>query len=255
VQCDRNDVQKLKEIMDGGEFECVIDNICYTPTQAGAIVEALAGRCQHYVMTSSVMSYLNLYLAGEPLKEEDWDRPCSTAGMEDQYSWSELEYAENKRRCESIILNQAEIPSTILRLQNVVGEADFSGKSEHLHKSICDGLYLRGLEQDTYQQIYARDLGEIFATVAESPTRKGARAINIGLDPISLGDYVQLFVGEYDKQPKFRNVPDAIGPFPRNVILDVCKQKVAITRNLTDYKFFLPAMGRKLMESNLAMIP
>jgi nucleoside-diphosphate-sugar epimerase len=252
---DRKDAETLRRIAHKRQFYAVIDNVCYEPDEARMAARALVDRTEKYVFTSTVMSYLNGYLSGMPLREEDWPRQSSTEGMLRQYNPAEVTYALNKRGCEEVFF--ASMPDRIIvfRLHNVVGLDDFSGKSGAIVNALGADACCRlpGRPDDTLQTVLADDIGRLYLAAVFRPKNGGARVYNVSLPPISQGRFVELLIAEtpFDlSQVTFTGgdgawgADDVTAPFPRNVVLDVSRLEKDFGAFLTPYDAFVPAMGR-----------
>src|SRR4051812_2203119 len=54
---DRNDLEGFEREMKSRKFDAVIDMICFNARQAESAVRAFAGRCDHYIFCSTVVTY------------------------------------------------------------------------------------------------------------------------------------------------------------------------------------------------------
>lgn len=254
LTADRKDPRALAAALGGRGFDAVIDNVCYEPADAEAAARLFAGRCRRYVFTSSVMSYLNAYRSGRPLAEEDWEAARSVEGMEEQYGARELDYARNKRACEQVFLGAAELNPLVFRLHNVVGPDDFSGKSAVIPQAIArDGaVTLSGRATDTYQQVFAGDLGALYAEAVERQAGLAA-AYNVAAPPLPQGDYAALAAAALGVPAAVGyappGTPGALAPFPRNVVLDGGRLARDFAAPPTPIPDFLPAMARGYAEA------
>lgn len=250
---DRKDPETLRRIARERAFDAVIDNVCYERDDAVAAARAFNDRAGRYLLTSTVMSYLNGYLSGAPLGEADWARQSSTDGMLRQYNPGELNYARNKRACEEAFF--AELPgrATAFRLHNVIGPDDFSGKSGAIVKALAtEGrCRLPGRPDDTYQTVFADDVGRLYAAAVRADSIKPA--YNVALPPIGQRRFVELLLSETSFGPdraEFAGGDGAWGaeglvcPFPRNVVLDTARLRRDFPDALRPYESYVPAMGR-----------
>ena len=255
IQCDRQDGAALESALGGQEFDAVIDNVCYLPADAEQAVKIFSGRCRRYIFTSSVMSYLNLPLTKRPVTEQDWASARSTSGLEQQYEAKELEYAQNKRESEQIILEATEFKPIIFRLHNVVGKNDFSGKSRLLAKRLCndDGnIRMVGSSGDLYQQVFADDLALIYCRATDLPTNTLADAYNVAAPAITVIDYIKLlgaalgtgsavdFLNDDGEGVLARGVP-----YPKNIVLDCSLLQQDFKFTFTGYEDFLPYIANQ----------
>ena len=250
IRCDRKDESALREAVSGREFDIVIDNICYDVADAESALRIFSGVCGLYIMTSSIMSYLNLYLQGRALRETDWKYAESTAGMEMQYHSELLKYAKSKRACESLFLASNTLDSVVLRLPNVVGENDFSGRSAVLPQALkrSGAIEFSGHPHDTFQQVYEQDLEKTYLFVADANINELPRSYNVGPPPILVSHYIEMIAEAIGVNAEVSYVNPQISstngePFPKNVSMD-CR---AIERDLgiafTPYARFIPKLA------------
>ncbi|MBT4932958.1 MAG: NAD-dependent epimerase/dehydratase family protein [Rhodospirillaceae bacterium] len=239
ILCDRKDSSAFENALDGRDFDAVIDNVCYQPADAEQAVKVLSGRCQRYIFTSSVMCELNIDGHDERLS---------------QYQPGELDYARNKQACEEIFLNATGFKSIVFRLQNVVGEDDFSGKSGLLtHHLLGSGGNLRlvGDKDDLYQQIYAGDLETIYNLAVDLPAEKTARRYTIGAAPIAVSDYVAILADALALNVELEWINKSDGaalpvgvPYPMNVAFDCSALAQDFNFAFSDYAKFLPRIAQ-----------
>lgn len=258
---DRNDAVLLADIRDRYRPRLVVDNILYHPDGARMMETVFAGACDLLLFTSTVMSYLNATLSGVSLREEQWERSVHAEGMEAIYGDGEIVYGQNKRQCEDILSHSKALPSLILRLHNVAGEDDFSGKSSLIPRALWHAaragrpLYLRGTPDHSYQQVWAGDMGRVVCGLLRRFVEQGraglADAYNVALPPIRMGDYLALLLAGISTPPEIRWVgegidrdnPNILTPYPRNVRLDPAR----LVRDLapvalTPYADWLPLL-------------
>jgi len=251
LRCDRKDESALRAVSRRRDYDVVIDNICYEVDDAKAAVRVFSGRCGRYIMTSSVMTYLNLYLEGRPLREGDWTRAETTAGMDAQYGPQELEYATRKRQCENEFFSAQGLDAVVMRLPNVVGEDDFSGKSGVLPLAIQpDGkVEFVGHPHDMYQQVSADDLGSAYTRCADAGINQFPRAYNLGAPPIAISRYLEIIAEALGHQADvtWLDPQSEAGnglPFPKNVIVDCTAIENDLGVRFTSYAAFLPRLTR-----------
>jgi nucleoside-diphosphate-sugar epimerase len=238
IKCNRNDPAAFKNALEGLDFDAVIDNTCYRPEDAEQAVKILSGRCERYIFTSSVMCGLNIDTDDARLS---------------QYKLGELDYAHNKRACEEVFLNATGFIPVVFRLQNVVGEDDFSGKSglltHHLLQS-CGNLSLVGKACDLYQQIYTGDLETIYSLAINMPAKKISPCYTIGAAPITVGDYVAILADALALNVELKwtrknneSTLHAGVPYPSNVVFDCSALAQDFNFTFSDYTKFLPRIA------------
>lgn len=57
IHGDRNDPQQLRRTLQAGQFDVVIDMVCFNPGQAQAAVEVFGGQCEQFIFCSTVCTY------------------------------------------------------------------------------------------------------------------------------------------------------------------------------------------------------
>jgi nucleoside-diphosphate-sugar epimerase len=239
IKCNRNDPAAFKNALEGRNFNVVIDNACYQPEDAEQAVKILSGRCDRYIFTSSVMCGLNIDTGDARLS---------------QYQPGELDYARNKKACEEIFLNATGFIPVVFRLQNVVGEDDFSGKSglltQHILQS-CGNLRLVGKACDLYQQIYPGDLETIYSLAIDMPLEKISRCYTIGAAPIAVSDYVAILADALALNVELKwtrksneSTLHAGVPYPSNVVFDCSALARDFNFTFSDYTKFLPRIAQ-----------
>ena len=201
-------------------------------------------------MTSSVMSYLNLYLSRRALRESDWQYAESVSGMELQYTGEQLKYAENKRECEDLLLGSSTLNTTVLRLPNVVGENDFSGRSAVLPQALkrTGTIEMFGHPNDTYQQVYEGDLEKTFLGVADANIEELPLSYNVGPPPILVSQYLSIIADAIGVEAEISYINSKVktgqsAPFPKNVSVDchAIERDLAIT--FTPCSQFIPKIA------------
>ncbi len=247
LRCDRKDRAALAKCLSGRSFDAVIDNICYQPEEARAVLELLGGRCGRYILTSTVMTYLDALTGGRPVGEEDWAASTGCVRMCPPYLPGEVAYATAKRACETEALARADLSPIVFRLHNVVGEDDFSGKSAAIPLEIhrTGGVRLKARPDDTYQQVYAGDLGRVYREAVERDDIPAA-AYNVAGARTSVADYLSVAMTALEAKGKAvlgePGAPD--GPYPVNVSLDDALFRRAFRSRLAAPAEFLPAVCR-----------
>lgn len=102
------------QMTEAGNFDCVIDMICFTPEDAKSAIRAFRGRIGQYILCSTVAVYTKS-VKRYPVTEETERDPAPS-----------FVYAYNKARCEEIILkahDQNDFPVTIIRPSHTYGES------------------------------------------------------------------------------------------------------------------------------------
>jgi nucleoside-diphosphate-sugar epimerase len=112
IHGDRNDFSTFeRQMADAGEFDCVIDMICFAPEQAESAVRAFKGRAGQFIFTSTVDVY---------------SKPASRYPiLESEPRRGNNSYGSNKILCEDIFLTahmRGDLNVTIIRPAMTYGE-------------------------------------------------------------------------------------------------------------------------------------
>ncbi|MGZ3699672.1 MAG: NAD-dependent epimerase/dehydratase family protein [Bdellovibrionota bacterium] len=132
VKIDRGDASSLRALAATKSWDVVVDQICYSPSEAAAAIEAFEGRVARYVTTSTGSVYLN----HGNRKEEDFDPytyPLRMGRRED------FDYGEGKRLAEATFFQKARFPVAAMRIPIVLGPDDYTGRLEFHIDHIREG--------------------------------------------------------------------------------------------------------------------
>lgn len=122
----RTDVQDLKKAAEAGPWDVIYDNICYSPNEALAAIDAFEGRVGRYILTSTLSVYDYAEIAMTELAFDPYHYPLRTGNRED------FGYGEGKRLAEVTFLQKANFPVCTLRIPIVLGPDDYT-KRLHFH--------------------------------------------------------------------------------------------------------------------------
>ncbi|MEV1069327.1 NAD-dependent epimerase/dehydratase family protein [Streptomyces sp. NPDC050263] len=141
---DRDDETSLRSALGSRVFDVVVDQVCYTPSQAAVARRVFAGRTRRYVLTSTVEVYE--YEDSIALVREDAVDPLEVS-VDLELPWDEPEfleehYGEGKRQAEAVFAAPGpELPYVAVRVAHVLGgDDDFTGRLDHYASRIRDGL-------------------------------------------------------------------------------------------------------------------
>lgn len=138
VVLDRTDAASLREVAQSGPWDIVYDNICYSPNEALAAVQAFEGYVGRYIVTSSesVYDYLD-----HTLVEADFDPYHYELKMGDR---DQFDYAEGKRLVETVFIQKAKFPVCAMRIPIVLGPDDYTRRLhfhiEHVQQGLTIGI-------------------------------------------------------------------------------------------------------------------
>ncbi len=188
---DRDDFSSFeRQMAEAGQFDCVIDMVCFTPEQAESLVRAFAGRIGQLIFCSSAAVYQRP-ASRYPVTESEPLIPTS-------------EYGRNKARCEQILMAAHERNAfnlTILRPANTYGPGGDliytlgwgNGFLDRIRKrkalvSPGDGSALRA-------HCHAEDVARAFVSAAGSSRTFGKAYHVTGEDWLTWDRYFELIAG------------------------------------------------------------
>ena len=119
VICDRNDTEKMQNLLGKRSWDVVFDQVCFDYSQAKAACEVFSGQVGKYIFTSTGSVYDN----GSFLKEENFDPTKYEFATE--VSRAE-DYGEAKRQAEVAFVRHADFPVTMVRFPIVFGKDDYT---------------------------------------------------------------------------------------------------------------------------------
>lgn len=117
LRTDRNDETALTRLFAGEQFDCVVDNIAYTPAHMTPTLAALQGRIGRYLLTGTTDVYPNNH--PRSWREDEVEiRDYDLSGLS-----GPAHYNYGKRSCQAL-LERSGIPWTVLRPCVVTGPRD-----------------------------------------------------------------------------------------------------------------------------------
>ena len=243
LRCDRKNKVEMKKILQNIRFDLIFDNCAYEVNDVKNLLQIVNNKNVVYLFSSTVMSYLNLYLK-ETLHERRWHAGSSTRKMKGIYMDHELNYAKNKRKIEKFLIKNKKIKYIILRIHNVIGIDDFSKKTFKLFmSSIAQAKKYNINEYDNFQFTYDQDLIKIIYQLIISYPKK-SNVFNICNDPINVKQFYRLKNRYFQK--KLVIINDEKFPLPKNVIMDNTKIKNKLNFNFTP----ITKIVKKMVSSN-----
>jgi len=197
---DRTDEAQLQRALDAAQPDVVLDLACYEPAEVAAMVRL--STAARYVFTSSGAAYPDL--PGKPAAEDDFkpfdgDPPAG-----------ELEYAEGKGWCETLLARAGDFPWTVIRPPAVFGASDRSLRIAAYIQRIADGGPVL-VPAETYEQqmglAWVKDVGYACALACDPRKHALHRAYNVGFVGVSLRQLIEGLA-------RAMNVPAHIRPVP-----------------------------------------
>ena len=102
VRVDRSDRDSLIRASGDRGWDLVYDQLCYAPSDAADVIEALSGRTRRYIMTSSQ----TVYEAGHDLPEAAFDPRRCQVRMGRRV---DFDYGEGKRLAEAVLFRACNV--------------------------------------------------------------------------------------------------------------------------------------------------
>lgn len=132
LKLDRSDDASLRHVASTGEWDIVYDNICYSPNEALAAVDAFDGRVGKYILTST----LSVHNLGERIQESEFNPytfPLEWGGS------SDFTYGKGKRLAEATLFQRAKFPVIAMRIPFVLGLDDYTKRIQFHIDRILQG--------------------------------------------------------------------------------------------------------------------
>ncbi len=112
IRGDRHDTAAFEaQMAEAGNFDCVIDMICFTPNEARSAIQAFQGKAGHFIFCSTVDVY------SKPARRYPY--------IESESRNAVSEYGQNKARCEDLFFaahERKDFPVTVIRPAYTYGE-------------------------------------------------------------------------------------------------------------------------------------
>jgi 2'-hydroxyisoflavone reductase len=152
------------DALKGRDWDVVIDNSGYFPTQVRATAELLKDHVQHYIFVSSISAYADL----------------TTAGIDEDYKLAQLKdpnadkitdenYGGLKAACEQIVEQTYGKRQAVTRPSYIVGPGDHTDRFTYWPVRVAAGgtMLAPGTPRDPIQFIDVRDLAEFMRLCVE----------------------------------------------------------------------------------------
>lgn len=203
IAFDRTDESQLRRALAAAEPDVVLDLACYQPAQVNAMIDSC--KAQRYVFISSGSIYPDLY--GKPAREDDF-QPLTGEPP------SELNYADGKRWCETLLARSGDFPWTVIRPPAVFGASDRTLRIAAYIQRVADGGPVL-LPAETLERpaglAWVKDVGYACALACDPRKEVKHRAYNVGFEDVSLKRLVEDIA-------RAMNVPAKIHPVPYDVL-------------------------------------
>jgi nucleoside-diphosphate-sugar epimerase len=182
VTLDRADTEALRQALGDGA-DALVDFVAFERAHAEQL-RSLAGLVRSLVVVSSASVYTDADGRGlDEIREGDdarfrvplTEREPTVAAGDDTYS-------TRKRAIEETLLDQREIPATLVRAGAIYGPGDLNSREWYFVKRVLDGRRVVALPhrgESRFQPVSVHNLAELIRLAAERP---GRRLVN-GADP------------------------------------------------------------------------
>ena len=159
---DRHDIKAWQQL-PYEKYDAVIDFCAYQPGDIQTVIEALAGRIQHYVFISTV----DVYKRQTGVYKTE-DHPLETR----QFEGDAGAYITGKVQLEQELIDLAkrhQIPYTILRPGQIYGPFNYAPRESLLIERAVKGLSLFSLHDASlpFQMVYVEDVVDAIEKVVE----------------------------------------------------------------------------------------
>ncbi len=190
IRVDRTQPNELMKSLANTEWELVVDCAAFQRQDAIGAVDALQGRCAHYIFISTDYVYAYNPAAKYPLNE-------------DAAKISEQLYGVRKLECEAYFMSaweEVKFPVTVLRPPHILGHGKPLGcdplalRDPKLAERIRSGTGLRLLAdgQLLIQPVWNREIAACITHVAGNPAMFGRICNCAGRDTVSTRQYYQI---------------------------------------------------------------
>ena len=238
IKSDRNKLKKNGNKIKNIFFDVVFDNIAYKLSDVLKLHSFLKNNFNHYIFTSSIITYLNLN-TGHEVSENEWHKGKINNSVKLKYSNYQLKYAINKKRIENYLINNKNINSTILRVPAVIGKKDFSKKTERLLNYQSDKIKKKYLSE-YIQFIFEKDLVRIIFKIINKKENKCC-IYNVANQKIKIKDfYIKLSKIKKKFKIKDKKISNNTFPLPINSLMNCSKIK-------KKYKFKFSSIDKGLV--------
>jgi nucleoside-diphosphate-sugar epimerase len=153
IRADRRNETAMRKLAEGGPFDIVVDQLCYSPLDAAIAVRSFAGKVGRYVMTSTIDAYRALGSEStEPLSEAEL--AVESQPIDTTYPWHDPRratecYVSGKVQAEAYLTRDGSLPLVTPRLAHVLGgPEDFTGRLAHYVELARAGAVLDYANED-----------------------------------------------------------------------------------------------------------
>lgn len=201
LQCDRHDLDRLRELLADQSFDCVQDINAYTIDDVRSMVDIFSGRIGHYIFASSTVIYARASVL--PITE---DHPVDRSQRQGAYGL-------NKLVCEDYLLEEFRgrgFPASIVAFSMVFGPNNFIADREaRMFQRLLMGrpILIPGDGTTLGQVGYVDDEAHALEMMMLKPNTFGKRYNLTGRDYWSDEGYVDTFADVLGVEPQKLLVP------------------------------------------------
>lgn len=210
LEGDRTDSDQLHGLLEGKQFDVLIDNIAYQARDVETTLDIVGGRVGRYLLTSTASVYRFVPRRTMPLHEDEVDFEWQPPAFDPQdRGW---EYASGKRDAEQVLRNQEEVPYTIIRPPIVLGPVDPTLRGYFYFQRLLDGkpVILTNGGINSFRMVYSGDLARAYLSAMDNPQAKN-RVYNITqTEIITTRDFVDAAAAALGSEAEIVAVPDRI---------------------------------------------
>ena len=201
----RGDRTQDLSLLEGREWDAVLDTAGYFPAVVRASAEALAGATSYYLFVSSVSAY------ADQGRRNDEDSPLAELGDEpdDRLTEDFSNYGALKALCEQVVRDVYGERGAVARPGLIVGAHDPTGRLTYWPHRVARGgeVLAPGHADDPMQIIDVRDLAEFMVRIAESD-RRGIFNVAGPRQPLLARSFYEQAAKALDANVKYTFVDD-----------------------------------------------
>ncbi|MGG3468747.1 NAD-dependent epimerase/dehydratase family protein [Neobacillus pocheonensis] len=210
LKISREDADSLHKAFQGKRWDVVFDQTCYSSQEALDALNALEGKIQKYVFTSSQAVYdFGINHLEENFNPLEFRPLLKKRGEYPGY----VGYQEAKRAAEAILFQNSKVPVVAVRFPIIIGKDDYTNRLKFHVDHVKDGKAMFIENPDLrYSFIDSEEAAKFLLSIAKSDFHGG---INPGSsDDISLRELVTLIE---DQTETTANLQKDGNPSPYNL--------------------------------------
>lgn len=243
---DRNSLSDLMTVGKGKNWDVVIDNIGYNPQDSEKLLKAFK-TAKHLIFDSTVSVYRYARTPyPQPLTEDCIDHRARP--REEDLSDVHWKYARGKLDAERVIMEECQIPWTIIRPPVVYGPDDVTQRGFWYLARLLDGgpIILANGGIQSFRLAYSKDVAQAFLLSAMN-SKAFNKAYFVGQkETITLRDFLDESAKHLGVKPSYINVPGELagelaGPHASmiNMIVDISRAEQDLSFKPTPFTKFI----------------